>query len=72
MTNLWVWAWNQKPWCTDIQRHMYSGEDAEVKSRHLSPYPQRQGRPGLQVTCEKRGHLFISQHSFIKKNLGKI
>ena len=30
-------------------------------------YPQRHGRPGLQITCEKRGHLFISQHSFIKK-----
>ena len=37
MINLWVWAWNQKPWCTDVQRHMYHGEDAEVKSRHLSP-----------------------------------
>ena len=37
MTNLWVWAWNQKPLCTDVQRHMYRGEDAEVKSQHLSP-----------------------------------
>ena len=30
-------------------------------------YPQCHGRPGLQMTCEKREHLFISQHSFIKK-----
>ena len=30
-------------------------------------YPQHHGRPGLQMTCEKRGHLFISQQSFIKK-----
>ena len=72
MTNLWVWTWHQKAWCTDVQRHMYRGEDAEVKSRHLNPlYPQRLGRPGLQMTCEKRGHLFISQHSFIKKTWGK-
>ena len=34
-------------------------------------YPQRHGRPGLQMTCEKRGHLFIRQHSFIKKKKKK-
>ena len=45
-----------------------------LRSNHgiWAPYPQRHGRPGLQITCEKRGHLFISQHSFIKqKNGGK-
>ena len=30
-------------------------------------YPQPHGTPGLQITCVKRGHLFISGHSFIKK-----
>ena len=34
---MWVWAWNQKPWCTDVQRQMHRGEDAEVKSQHLKP-----------------------------------
>ena len=76
MSNWWVWAWNQKPWGTDIQRQMHCGKDAEVKSRRFEPhYPQPHGRPGLQMTCVKRGHLFISQDSFIKKkkkNLEKI
>ena len=28
------WAWNQKPWCTDVQRYMRDREeDDEVKSR---------------------------------------
>ena len=36
MTNVLVWAWNQKPWCPDVQRHMHHGKDAEVKSRQLS------------------------------------
>ena len=30
-------------------------------------YPQSHNRPGLQMTCVKRGHLFIRWHSFIKK-----
>ena len=41
-----------------------------------SHYPQPHGMPGLQMTCVKRGLLFISRHSCIKKrkkekNLGK-
>ena len=34
-------------------------------------YPQPHGMPGLQMTCVKTGHLFISQHSFIKKKKKK-
>ena len=49
MTNVWVWAWDQKPWCTDVQRHMHLGEDAEVKSWHLSPtVPSLMGRQGYK------------------------
>ena len=68
MANLWIWAWNQKSCALhDVQRHMHSGEDAEVRSRHLSPtIPSLLGGPGLQITCVKRGHLFVSQHSFIQ------
>ena len=74
MTNVWVWAWNQKPWCTDVQRHMHRGEDAEVKSRHLPHYHQPHGRLGLQMTCVKRGHLFIGTLSLkkIKKRKKKL
>ena len=70
MTNLWVWAWNQKPWCTDVQRHVPWGRYWGQIMAFEPHYPQRHGRPGLQITCEKRGHLFISQHSFIKKKNG--
>ena len=62
---MWVWAWNQKPWCTEVQRHMYHGENAEIKSQHLSPTIPSVMGDQLQMTCEKIGHLFISQHSFI-------
>ena len=49
MTNVWVWEWNQKPWCTDVQRHMHRGGDAEIKSRHLSPtFPSLMGRQGYK------------------------
>ena len=49
MTNVWVWAWNLKPWCTDVQRHMHCGEAAEVKSWHLSPtIPSLMGGQGYK------------------------
>ena len=35
-------------------------------------YPKPDGRPGLQMTCVKRGHLFISQQSLsLKKKNNK-
>ena len=56
VTNVWVWAWNQKPWCTDVQRHMHCGEDAEVKSRHLSPTIPRV----TNDLCKKRTFVYKS------------
>ena len=44
-----------------------------LRSNHgtWAPLSQPHGRPGLQMTCVKRGYLFISQHSFIKKKKKK-
>ena len=72
MTDVWDWAWNQTPRCTDVQRHMHHGEDTEVKSQHLSPtIPSLIGGQGYKWLVQKEDILFISWHSFIKKEKKK-
>ena len=68
MTNVWVWAWNQKPWCTDVRRHMHCWEDAEVKTWHLSPtIPSLMGGQVTYDVCENRTSVYKSTLFQIKK-----
>ena len=72
MTNVRVWAWDQKPWCTDVQRHMHCREDAEVKSRHLRPtIPSLTGRQGTNDLCKKRTYVYKSTFFHYKKKRNK-